>query len=142
MFITALWVLEQEYKALKWIWDKGGMSRPGGSFQETPMTDFELVLASGALVYGGAQTGAIASLGYSGIARVGGQVDDFVRLTALNEPTGFRLTSKGYVPKFAKHSARKMFMAKAAARFVPYLGWGLLAVDLFMVGKWIGEKTS
>lgn len=141
-FTLAVWVLEQQYSALRWMWDWAGMRRPGGSFQETPATDLELAFATGAYMYGAGQTAAIGAMGYSSIAKVGGRVDDFVRVAALNEPTGFRLTSKGWVPKFAKHSASKMFIAKAGSRLIPYVGWGLFAVDLFMLGKWIGEKTS
>ncbi len=44
------------------------------------------------------------------------------------------------------HSAGKRLIlkggAKLGARAIPYLGWALLAVDAWMVGKWIGEQTS
>ncbi len=143
MFITALWVLDQEYKAAKWIWHKGGMSRPGGSFQKKPMTDRELFFATYfGLLPAMAQTGAIGSLGYSTIASVGGRVDDFVRYSRLNEPIGFSLSRGKITPKFAKHSAFKMGAAKLGARFIPYVGWALLATDIYLSGKWLYEKFS
>ncbi|HHZ64180.1 MAG TPA: hypothetical protein EYN51_01555 [Flavobacteriales bacterium] len=33
----------------------------------------------------------------------------------------------------------RLFLAKVGARFIPGLGWGLLAYDLYTVGKWYME---
>ncbi len=41
----------------------------------------------------------------------------------------------------AKRAALKLG-ARIGARFVPGLGWALLVVDAWAVGKWIGKKTN
>ena len=139
MFITALWVLDQEYKVAKWLWHKGGMSRPDRELTQTEL----LYVGMFGLIPAVAQTGAIGSLGYSTIASVGGRVDDFVRLSRLNEPVGFSITPKGKLTaRYAKHSALKMGAAKLGARFIPYLGWALLATDVYLSSKWIYDKFS
>lgn len=138
MFITALWVLDQEYKAAKWIWHKGGMSRP-----DRPSTERELFFATYfGLLPAMAQTGAIGMLGHSTIASAAGRADDFVRLSRLNEPIGFSISKGRISSKFAKHSALKMGAAKLGARFIPYVGWALLATDVYLSGKWLYEKFS
>lgn len=141
-FTMALWVLEQEKRALQWIWKAGGMSRPGGSFQDTPMSDAEVAIFSGVGLAAMFQTGAIGSLGYGTIAHAAGRSDDYLRIVKLNEPVGFSISKGKVTARFAKRSSAKLFAAKAGSRFIPYLGWALLAYDLWHVGKWIGERTS
>lgn len=139
MFVTALWALEQERKFAHWIWRKGGMSRPGGSFHETPATNRELGIGTFALLLAGVQTGAITSMGYSTVAHYAGKVEDFMIVQKLNEPVGFSLAKGKITPKFAKISGRKLLAAKVASRFIPYVGWALFATDVYLSGKWIKE---
>ena len=139
MFVTALWILEQERKFAHWVWRKGGMSRPGGSFQETPATDEEFYFGSFLLMAAGIQTGAITTLGYSSVLSAVGRVDDYLIRSKLNEPVGFSLSKGKITPKFAKFSSRRLLAAKVASRFIPYVGWALLASDVYLSGKWIKE---
>ncbi len=43
--------------------------------------------------------------------------------------------------KYVKGKAGRRLAAKVGSRFIPYAGWALLMVDLWHVGKWIGQKT-
>lgn len=138
MFITALWVLDQEYKVANWLWHKGGMSRP-----DRELTQKELFFATSVgLIPAAAQTAAIGSLGYSSLASVGGRIDDFARVGRLNDPIGFSISKGRVSARYAKHGALKMGAAKLGARFIPYVGWALLATDVYLSGKWLYEKFS
>ncbi len=55
------------------------------------------------------------------------------------------LTHWNWFPKhrsFAMRGGLRWTATKVGSRFIPYVGWALLAVDLWSMGKWIGEKTS
>jgi len=54
------------------------------------------------------------------------------------------MTYWNWFPKhraFAGRSAARFAITKVGARFIPYVGWGLLAYDLYSVGKWVHGKT-
>lgn len=139
MFITAAWALEQEYKAAKWFVEAGGLERSPG-----PMTRTEAF----ALGFGG--TGlfmahsAIAVQPYMQIARLAENLDIVVRQRSKKH-MGIRFlasgSGRGYIARFAPRAGR-MLVTRGLSRAVPYVGWALLAVDLWYLGKWIGEKTS
>ena len=136
--MTAAWALEQEYKAYRWLI---GESYTGKSWSE--LKPHEQLFASTAGTAWLGVHGFIASQPYVRIFQIGSNLDTFVREAALRhrEPIGFRLTPKGFMPKFAPR-AGKMLVTKGLSRFIPVVGWSLLAYDLWNVGKWIGEKTS
>jgi len=138
MFIGALWVLEQEQKVFEHLWGKAGLS-----IDQHPLeTGSGTAVFSGAMIGAIAQTGYVGSLPYSRLMSVSGDLDTFVRRSVLNEPTGFSLSKGKITARFAKHRAGKVLAAKIGARFIPYAGWALFAVDMWHVGKWIGEKTN
>ncbi len=138
MFIGALWFLEQEQKVFDLFWRKAGLSVDKHPLDSHAGT----AVVSGAMVGAIAQTGYIGSMPYSKIMSVSGDLDTFVRRAALNEPIGFSVSKGNITARFAKHRAGRLLAAKIGARFIPYVGWGLLVYDLWNVGKWIGEKTS
>jgi len=84
-------------------------------------------------------------------ARLSWAVDD-VRHTrkvrAKYGRLGAKFRTMGYWNYFPKHRSFAMRggwrwgAAKVGSRFIPYVGWALLAWDLWTLGKWIGEKTS
>jgi hypothetical protein len=49
-----------------------------------------------------------------------------------------------YYPKmgqFAQRGGWRFAATKVGSRFIPYVGWALLALDLYSVGKWVHGKT-
>lgn len=44
--------------------------------------------------------------------------------------------------KIGRRRAAKVLVGKIGSRFIPYVGWALLMLDAWNLGKWIGEKTS
>lgn len=142
MFIGALWVLEQQQKAWDWLFpQKIPVDTPGKS-----------VMAGALLTAMGVQTAIIGSTPYVQMVNLVNREDLFLRQLKLHSsrsaggmgiPQGFQLVpGKGFRAKFMKASFARSFGAKVATRFIPYAGWALFAVDMFHVGKWIGEKTS
>ncbi len=84
-------------------------------------------------------------------ARMGWAVDDVRHTRRITAKYGrlagkFRtMTHWNWFPKhrsFAMRGGLRWTATKVGARFIPYLGWALLAYDLWSVGKWIGGKTS
>ena len=137
MFITALWVLEQEQKAFDWMFP----------YKKQLSSTSESIVAGGLLTAAAGQTALIGSTPYSLIARVSGNADLYLRQVALDakwyNPSGFKFGGKlGIIPTYTKHRAGKVLAAKIGARFIPYAGWALFAYDMWHVGKWIGEKTN
>ena len=140
MFIGALWVLEQEQKFFE------------AHFTQTkhPLDTRAGTLVVGATMVGAiAQTGFIGGMPYRSLIGLVGREDAFLRKLTLHSPRssggkgvpiGFSFRPFG--PKFMRASAGRKFAAKAVGRFVPGLGWVLFAADMWMVGKWIGNKTK
>ncbi len=152
MIISALWVLEQEAKAFRWLRQPGtfGEDAPGGK-DWSDMNSFEqLFLASAATGWAMGHF-ALAAQPYTRIFGYAAKEDLFLRELALHSPrslggkgipAGFTFGLRGFKPTWLSASVGRKATAKIASRFVPYLGWALLAIDLWHVGKWIGERTS
>ncbi len=88
---------------------------------------------------------------YQQSARMKWAVDDVRHTRKMKARYGrlgakFRtLTHWNYFPKhraFAMRGGLRWGAIKVGSRFIPYVGWALLAADLWSLGKWIGEKTS
>ena len=46
------------------------------------------------------------------------------------------------VGAFAQKGGWRFAATKVGSRFIPYVGWALLAYDLYKVGKWVGRKVG
>lgn len=140
MLIGALWVLEQEQKFYE--------SHFGPPTQDTSAAGAALgVVMAGAIF----QTGAIGGMPYRSLIRWVGHEDAFLRLLKLHSPrslggkgipTGFRFGKGilGFQTKWMTASLGRRLAAKAATRFVPYVGWALFATDIYFSAKWIRDK--
>jgi len=130
MFSTALWVIHQEYRAADWL-----ITGPPKSDLSTAEKLF--ATTAGTLWYGA--HGALAAQPYNRIAKAAGDLDMFVRISALNEPIGFSMSKGKVTAKFAKVGSKKLLAAKIGARFIPYAGWALFAYDMWKVGQYVGK---
>jgi len=138
MIRPAIWVLEQEYEFAKKHFSWGPKGPP-----ENPAYLFPL------FVVGAVQTAVISGMPYAGLIRAHGFVEDYVwmRTAAQHRIRGFRVGPgvKGVRPhgwSVSRKAAFRLGAAKVAARFIPYVGWGLLAYDLYTVGKWAHGKIK
>ena len=132
---TAVWVLQQEYEFAKkhFSWGKGPPT-----IEKDPWWIF------GGIAAAGGQSAIISMMPYAGLIRAHGFVDQYVWLRTAPQHAlrGFRAgpgVPKGLHPfgwSVSKKAAFRLGAAKVAARFIPYVGWGLLAYDLYTVGKW------
>ncbi len=157
MFRTALWAYDQERKAMNWI-------APG--YWETDdqgqWTDEQLYSA---LIFHGIALPyniVIGMMPYYNLYTQWHKYDDIIRLAhqidmdmvfayhskklkipyAPRHTAGFNVTTKSITPFWRRVPVARLIGAKVATRFIPVVGWGLFALDMWMVGKWIGEKTN
>jgi len=143
MIILAAWLLEKEWQAVEWI----------AADDADPLDKLAMkgVLAvSTAPIWIGVGVSPYYTLSQQQ-ARLSWAVDD-VRHTRKMRAKYGRLGAKfrtfthwNYFPKhrsFAMRGGLRWGATKVGSRFIPYVGWALLAYDLWSVGKWIGEKTS
>jgi hypothetical protein len=134
MIIHARWVLAQE---LKWL--QGGSDRPlHEAWRDAPRSSQWLMFGAATL-----QTAVISGTPYYSMIKAHEYSDYY--MAVRRQPAGFTVSSKG-IRALGWGSSRsamlKLGAAKLGTRFIPYVGWGLLAYDLWSLGKWIGEKTS
>ncbi len=147
MFITALWALEQEAKA--WRYLRGHPTTSG--------KDWSKLNSAEQLFMGSVGTGwlmghiAIGSMPYTKIFGYAAAEDLFLRELALHSPrsaggkgvpAGFSFGLRGFKPKWLTASVGRKAAAKIASRWVPVLGWALFALDMWAVGKWVGKHTD
>jgi len=139
MIRPAIWVLEQEYEFAKkhFSWGPGGpMAKP---LKLVPL-----------IIMGITQTAVISGMPYASLIKAHGFVEDYVwmRTAPQHRIRGFRAgpgVPKGIHPygwSVSRKAAFRLGAAKVAARFIPYVGWGLLAYDLYTVGKWAHGKIK
>ena len=140
MIRHAFWLLEQESRALE--------RNTGRPFSETwrdiPISS-KWVMAG----LGIGQSAVVSSLPYVGLIRAGGFAEDYVwaRTAPQWAIKEFRFGPgiKGVQAigwSTSRRSMMKLAAMKVASRFIPYVGWGLLAYDLYSVGKWAHGKYS
>lgn len=134
MIISALWYLDQ--------WNKnplgGGLSR--GIIEHHP--DYAPFAVPYAAATGLAPAIVVGGSPYSLLQSATMGLEDYIERNAYS---GSKFSVKGSEIVFARSARKRMFLkgaAKLGTRFIPYVGWGLLAYDLWNVGKWIGHKTS
>ena len=143
MIIAALWLLDKEWAAVDYI----------AAEDAHPADVLALKFVAGAAtapIWGG-----LAMMPYWKIhqqsARLAWAVEDVRhtrKMTARYGRVGAKFRTLTYWNWFPKHRAFAMRggirwgATKVGSRFIPYVGWALLAYDLWNVGKWIGEKTS
>ncbi len=133
MFSTAAWVLDQEYKAYKWL---------VRGFPKDDLSVVEQVFAGATITGWVGVHGYIASQPYARLWELSGDLDMIIREANMRHhaPFSFSPSAKGWVPRFAP-KAGKMLVTKGLSRAVPYVGWALLGYDLWNFGKWIGSKV-
>ncbi len=138
MLISAIGLLEAEYKFLK----KNTSDWPPVEGNEY----FYMVIGMGAAV----QTSAIATMPYVGLSKVYAAAYDYqwLRTAPQHKIKGFRAgpgVPKGIHPygwSSSKAAGRRLLAARIGARFIPYVGWALLAYDVYSVGKWAHERWA
>jgi len=117
MLIHGIWVTEQQF-----AWSKRNFSFPKGNEGQFYIATSPFYAASFA---------AVSMAPYYGIASLSNslsyKVESTVARYALGRSLGFKV------------GRRRLAIA---SRFVPGLGWALLMVDAWHVGKWIGDKTN
>ena len=132
MIRHAIWALEHEYE-----WAKEHLSwGPRGA----PTVDRDPFWIFGGIVAGVGQTP------YYSIVRASAKVDAFLLAQSrLWSPIAFRFGPgiSGFQPVFRRAAPRAtLFLAKGAARFIPFVGWALLAYDVYTLGKYAHRKLS
>ena len=140
MLSTAIWVLEQESA---WVSRNFTYTRSSGN------DPTGLIFAS---TFGLAQTAAISLTPYYQISKVGSALKWVADDIAYSQKhpvwskvwpqTGHWYNHHPKLLRFARKGGVRKLAVKLGARAVPGLGWALFAVDMWHVGKWIGEKTN
>lgn len=143
MLRLALWILEQENKAISWLVDEE-KSRPVDVFA------FRIVMgAMTAPLWGMVMVQPYYQL-YSLHAATSWAVEDITHTKAMRAKYGragakFRtLTHFNLFPRtrtFAMRGGARWAVTRVGSKFIPVVGWALLAYDLWLVGTWIGEQT-
>jgi len=134
MIIHARWVLEQE---LKWL-QKNSDRSLADSWRDAPRSSQWFMFGTAAL-----QTAVIGGTPYVGMIKAMEYSDYYISIR--RQPRGFTVSSKGIRAlgwSTSRRSMLKLAAAKIGSRFIPYVGWGLLAYDLWSVGKWIGHNLE
>ena len=124
-----------------WYLDKWANSPYGGGVawsMTKPGSSGEYEMMPGALVYTLATAALpavhIAGTPYGAISKVASRLDEYV----YNTSTTGKMSSFSFTKKRFVYSNRWLLRsgAKVGSRLVPGLGWGLLAYDLYTVGRW------
>jgi len=143
MLRFALWILEQENKAISWLVDEE---------KSRPVDVFALRVAMGVMtapLWGMVAFQPYHQL-YSWQAATSWAVEDITYTKAIRAKygrTAARFRTYTYfnlypgTRTFAMRSGGRFFLTKVASRALGPIGWALLAVDLWMIGKWIGDQT-
>lgn len=139
MFRMAAWVVDQEVKAMEWM---------GIDFKGKPeaaiwfgLISAPYLVAIGMQPYHGiynlhaGMSWAVKDIAWSKeVARTGALGGKYNTYTLYN-----------YAPKmlkFGKRGGLRLVALKVGARFIPYVGWALLAYDAYSVGKWAHGKLT
>ncbi len=143
MLILAVWILEQQNKAISWLVDEE-KSRPVDVFA------FRLVMAAmTAPLWGMAMVQPYYQL-YSLHSATSWAVKDITYSAGVQAKYGktaakYRtLTHWNYFPRtraFAMRGGVRWAATRVGSKLIPVVGWALFVLDLWMLGTWIGEKT-
>jgi len=147
MLSVALWVLEQEYKFAKKHFT---YTDPNPE----KIDSWEAAAVFTAITAGSLQTSAISFQPYYGLYKAHAATQWAVRDTLwtqavkktgalggkFNTYTFYNLYPR--VGAFAQKGGWRFAATKVGSRFIPYVGWALLAYDLYKVGKWVGRKVG
>ncbi len=120
MLVTALWYAEQQFR---WS-DKHFSSTKENQPWHFATAPFYL-----------APMAIIASSPYLGIASAAGKLSWHAQAQAERS-----FMARSFGLKISKRQALKFGVTKVASRFIPVVGWALLAADLYFSGKWIYEN--
>jgi len=141
MLILATWVIDQEIKAAKWAGISVAEERELELLLWLGLIQAPYLVAASitpyyqiAKLHAGTKWAVRDTLWTKAVKRTGAFGGKYNTYTLFN-----------YYPKigaFAQRGGWRFLATRVGARFIPVLGWGLLAYDLWHVGKWIGEKTS
>ena len=142
MFRTAIWFLEQE---ARW-----GRSLLGPDTTPGELTVPEIAAIGGFGAMGAVQTFFIGTAPYHGLYKMGSSMAlDADRITEaisrerwIGRSPLWRHFNLTWGTKPARSQLFKRAALKLGSRAVPGLGWALFVVDMWAVGKWIGEKTN
>jgi hypothetical protein len=142
MFITALWVLEQE---ARWVRSLLGPDTTPGK-----LTADEIAAIGVFGTMGAVQSFFITAAPYHGLYKMGSSMAlDAERITEaisrdrwIGRSPMWRHFNLTWGTKPARSQLAKRLALKIGSRAVPGLGWALLAVDAWSVGKWIGNRWN
>ncbi len=134
MLISAIWLLEAEYRF-------GKKHFTYTDPDPDNMGWYEAVAALTMISGGAVQTAAITMMPYYSLSRAHEAAQWAVRDTMWTRTV--RRTRSFYPLNrvLAQPSAWRFAAAKVGSRFIPYVGWALLAYDVYSVGKWVHGKT-
>jgi hypothetical protein len=133
MIVGGLWWLEQWHK-----WHAPYYQYADDSPEGMPAS---VLYAS---MTGVAPALAIGVSPYAQLQRVTMGLEDYVANRGY-QGRQFRFSMSQGKFLFGRSLSKRMALrmaAKVGARFVPGVGWALLVVDAWAVGKWLGEKTN
>ena len=137
MMIHALELFERE---IDWL------ERNGGEFSKVEIgsVSFYALLAAAL-----PQTVLVGSMPYIGLILAQGVAEDYAWVRTAPQwkikkfvpgPGGKGVRAIGW--STSRRSMVKLGVAKVGSRFIPYVGWALLAYDAYSVAKWAKEKIS
>ncbi len=134
MLISAIWLLEAEYK-----WGKKHFSYtdPNPDY----MSGYEAATVLTLIAGGTVQSAMVTMMPYYGLSKA----HDAAQLAARDTMwTRTVRRTRSFYPLnriLRQPSAWRFAAAKIGSRFIPYVGWALLAYDAYSVGKWVHGKT-
>ncbi len=123
MIHHALWVAEQQF-----AWSKRNFTPTRDNEGEWHIATAPFYLAT---------FGVVSSAPYAAVITTADSLA-WHAATDVQE----RVIMKGMGVRIGKRKAARWAATKLATRAIPYVGWALLAYDLWHVGKWVKEKTS
>jgi len=139
MLRSAIWLLEQEYRFGKKQFTYTDPNPDEISGYEGMA--FTILFAGAAL-----QTSAVSMVPYYSLYQAHAAMSWAVSDIAYSKANrGALRGAHTFYPRtlaFARRGGLRFVATKVGSRFIPIVGWALLAYDLWSVGKWIGEKTS
>ncbi len=142
MFTVAGWIVRKEWQAVDWI-----AAEDADPLDVIAMKG--VVALSTSPIWIGVGVSPYWTM-HQQAARMSWAVDDIRHTRKMKAKYGslgakFRtLTYWNYFPKhrtFAMRGGWRWAATKVGSRFIPYVGWALLAYDLYSVGKWVHGKT-